>query len=189
MKTSTILPSIALAAMLAGCSTMKVKTEASATYDFSTVKTYAWVQAPQKILDEDDTYLNEDMQTALGNELAARGWKQADSPDRADLQVVYFIKLREHEEYTTPPESGESQVSSGFTYNRNDRKWGVSDNAPNINVYTVEIGTLSLLIDDAKSSSRLWSGSLQMKLDRSRPIEKQRETLRKVARKLTSRIP
>jgi hypothetical protein len=189
MKYATAVLLITSIAALSGCSTMKVTSEQSDSFDFSQVETYEWVQAPAKILDEDDTYLNEDMHKALNNELSARGWKQVLVSDKADIQVIYYIKLKEHEEYTTPASSGEPRVTGGFTYNQDKGNWGYNDQAPDLNVYTVEVGTLSMLVYNVKTGERVWRGSLQTKLDRSKPIEKQQDMLRKVAQKITGRLP
>ena len=189
MKYAPLALLIAAIAALSGCSNMKVTSEQGNSFDFGQVETFEWIQAPAKILDEDDTYLNENMHKALNNELSERGWKQVLVSDKADIQVTYYIKLKEHEEYTTPASNGEPRVTGGFTYNQDKGNWGYNDQAPDLNVYTVEIGTLSMLIYDAKTGTRIWRGSLQTKLDRSKPLEKRQEMLRKVAKKIIERIP
>ncbi|VGO13356.1 hypothetical protein PDESU_01912 [Pontiella desulfatans] len=190
MKITTGLLFVATLTTLTACTSMKVDSEQNPDFDFSGVETYEWVQPPAKILDEEDTILNGNMQMALNNELSARGWKQVLDSDQADIQVVYYIKLAEHEEYTTPPSEGEPRLTGGgFTFNNDSGKWGYSDQSPDLNVYTVEIGTLSLLVYDTRNNEKAWSGTLQTKLNRSMPQEKQKEHLRRIARKITTRIP
>lgn len=185
MKHTATLMALVFTTILLGCSSMKVTSEKAAQFDFSAVRTYEWVQAPEEIMNQDDTLLDASLQQALNNELAARGWKQTLETSEADIQVVYYIKLCEQERYSEPPSSEEASMTGGFTFNRNTETWGYRNNEPDLNVYSVEIGTLSLLFYDAKTGEKVWTGSLQTKLERSAPIEKQRERIRLVAHKIT----
>jgi len=178
------------ALLLSSCSKLKVKSETLSDYDFSNVKTYEWVQAPDEIINEDDTYISENVQIALNNELSGRGWKQVLETEQADIQIVYYVKLAEHEEYAGPANSGEeSQLTGGFTYNNSKGSWGYNEGQSDLNVYTIEVGTLTLLIYDAQTGEKLWNGTLETRIEREMPIEKHKEELARVARKIISRIP
>jgi hypothetical protein len=175
--------------ILSGCSSLKVSSEKITPYDYKSVNSYEWVSAPKKILAEDDTFFNENVHTALNNELAGRGWKQVMESDKADLQIVYYIKLAEHEEYTAPVNQDETRVTGGFTFDKDKGKWGYNDQDPDLNVYTIEVGTLSLLIYDADTGEKVWTGTLQTRLDRTTPLDKQPELLARIARKIVGKIP
>lgn len=175
-------------ALFTGCSTMTVDSKKVVAYDFNAVKTYQWLQPAANILNEDDTLMDETLQKALNNELAWRGWRQVLDTAKADIQVTYFVKLREQEEYIAPPSNGAPQVNSGFTYDRESKNWSPKDNAPELTFYTVEIGTLHLAIDDARTGERIWTGSLETKLDRSRPLEERQAMYQKVAHKIADYI-
>ncbi|MDF7801213.1 DUF4136 domain-containing protein [Pontiellaceae bacterium B1224] len=168
---------------------MKVTSEEVADFDYPAAATYEWIQAPVTVLEEDDTYLNENVQIALNNALSERGWKQVLETEQADIQVVYYIKLAEQEEVTGPTETDATRVTGGFTYNKSSESWSYADQNPDLIVYTIEIGTLSLLIYDAENGQKIWSGSLQTRLDRTTPLDKQPELLRNIARKITAKIP
>ena len=189
MKITIPLFLIFTLATLSGCSNMKVTSEHDSSFNFSQVTTYQWVDAPSNILDEDNTYLNADLHNALNNELSARGWQETLNSTNASIQVVYYIKLQEHQEYTTGPTDEERDFSGGFVYNRDQSNWGYEEREPDLNFYTVEIGTLTVLAYNAQNGNRIWRGSLQTKLDRARPIEKQQKLLRDVSRKLVEQIP
>lgn len=189
MKHFIIVTVAASIALLSGCSSMKVNSEKTAEFDFSTVETYEWVKAPEKILNESDTTLSEGLHTLMNDGLAARGWKQVLESDLADIQVIYYIKLSEHEEYTTPPTSQEPRVTGGFTYNNDSGTWNANDQSPDLNVYTVEEGVLTLLIYDTKANQRVWKGTLQTKIDRGQSTEQLNEMLSTVARKIIAEIP
>lgn len=177
-------------ALLSGCSLLKVQSRADRNFDFNAVNTYEWVQAPKKILEEDDTLISKNVQIALNNQISARGWKQVLDTDQADIQIVYYIKLAEHQEYAGPENSaGEPRLTGGFTYNPGKGKWGYNDKQSDLNAYTIDVGTLTLLIYDTKSGEKVWSGTLETRLDRSTPVEKQKEMLSIIAQKIISRIP
>lgn len=189
MKYTTALFLAAATTLLSGCSSMKVTSEEVIDFDYPSAATYQWIPAPNPILEEDDTYLNENVQQALNNALSERGWQQTVETDPADLQVVYYIKLAEQEEYSGPGEKDDTRVTGGFTYNKSSSSWGYNDQNPDLNVYTIDIGTLALLIYDAENGQKIWSGSLETRLDRTTPLDKQPELLRKIARKITAKIP
>jgi hypothetical protein len=189
MKFTTALLVLTGLAALTGCTGMKVSSDHNASYDFGQITTYQWIDAPEEIREQDDTYLNIDVQKGLNNQLAVRGWKQVLETSEASVQVVYYIKLKEQEEYSTAANQTDREFSGGFVYNRDKSSWGYEEREPDLNVYTVEIGTLTVLIYDAKTGERIWRGSLQTKLDRAKPIEKQNDRIRAVARKLLNRIP
>lgn len=186
IKTAALLATAL--SLLAGCSSMKVDSQRIGTYDFANAQTFQWIGAPAEILDEDDTYLSEDMQRALTVAFAARGWTEAGTPEASDLKVSYYIKLKEHQEYTTPAGEEERNFSGGLTFKK-DGKWNYEERQPDRIVYNVEIGTLHLTLTDPATGTAVWTGTLQTKLDRSKPIEKQKEIYRAVAAKLTAKIP
>ena len=189
MKSTIYLLFIAAWATLSGCTGMNVSSEHDSSYKFSQISTYQWIDAPAEILDKDDTYLNIDIQKALNKELSARGWNQVLDHTNATIQEVYFIKLKELQEYTASANADQRDFSGGFTYNRDKSNWGYQEREPDLNAYTVEIGTLSVLLYDAKTGDRIWRGSLQTKLDRSKAVEKQLDLIRDVSRKLMERVP
>ncbi|MDZ8119680.1 DUF4136 domain-containing protein [Pontiella agarivorans] len=175
--------------LLAGCSSLKVHSHQTAAFDFGPVQTYEWVQAPPKILTEEDTYMNKNLQIALNNQLVERGWTQVLSSAQADLQIVYYVKLREQLEFSGSPTQEESRLVGGFTYNTEKSNWRYNEQQSDLNVYNIEVGTLSLLIYNQKTGDPVWTGTLETRLDRSTPVEKQKKILQKIARRITAEIP
>ena len=143
----------------------------------------------EQILNETDTYIIDDFMTALDTQIRLRGWQPTADTVTADVQVAYYIKLKEHTEYTTQAKREEREFSGGFVYDRDQRGWEYAEREPDINVYTIEIGTLTLLVYDAESSRLVWRGKLQTEINRSLPKEKREARIREVAEKLISRIP
>jgi len=177
---------LALTVLATGCNSMKATSEHDREFDFGKIQTYQWINGPEEILDDADTYINEDIQKALDTELANRGLRQTDAS--ADVQVAYYIKLQEHQEYAAIG-TKERDFSGGFVYNRENSNWSYAEREPDLNAYTIETGNLTVLIYDAETGRRVWRGNLKTKIDRSRPEEKQQAHIRAAAKKLIARLP
>lgn len=191
MKITAALVFATSLCILSGCNSMKVTSQCDPRFDFAGIQSYEWIAAPTDIDEEEkeNLYVNKDFQEALNNELSARGLRQVLQTAEADVQTAYYIKLEEHEEYTTMSSPSEPQVTSGFVYKHQQKTWDVKEQSPDINVYTVETGTLAMIVYDAKSGARVWTGTLKTKIDRSRPLAKQKEHIREAARELMKQFP
>jgi hypothetical protein len=189
MKFAAPLFLLTACAVLSGCTKLKVTAEQNAAFDYTTVATYQWTPAADPILQEDDTYLNENIQIALNNQLSGRGWNQVMEAAEADLQVVYYIKLAEQEEYAGGAmENDNHPVAGGVTFKK-DSSWSYKEAEPDLSVYTIEIGTLYLLIHDAETGEKIWTGTLETRLDRTTPLVQQPELLAKIAKRIVRKIP
>jgi len=189
MNIKSIFAALALIAFMTGCNSMKVTSEQDRSFDFGTIQTYQWIDGPAEILDDADTYINEDIQKALNTELANRGLRQTQDASAANVQVAYYVKLKEEQEYTTSAPPDDRDFSGGFVYNRESKSWSYAEREPDLNVYAVEVGTLTVLIYDAKTGKRIWKGKLKTEIDRSRPEDKQLARIRTAAEKLMARLP
>ena len=184
--TFALLPLILLST---ACSTMKVSSERDSHYDFSQIKSFQWIAGPTDILNEKDTYINKDIQKALSLELEKLNMQQVSNTSEADMQIAYYVKLREELEYTDSARQDERDFSGGFVYNRDSKNWSFEEREPDLNIYAIEIGTLTVLTYDTKSGRRIWRGNLQTKIDRSKPEKEQQERIKNAAEKLLSRFP
>jgi len=180
---------LALTVFATSCTSMKATSEHDHEFDFGKIKTYQWIDGPEEILDDADTYINEDIQKALNAELTNRGLRQVPDAGTADVQVAYYVKLREEVEYTDSANRDEREFSGGFVYNRESSGWNYEEREPDLNIYTVEIGKLTVLIYETETGKRIWRGNLQTKLDRSRPEDKQLARIHTAAEKLMARLP
>ena len=188
MNIRNIFSTIILTLLMAGCNSMKVTSESEVTYDFNKAKTYQWIDGPAEILDDADTYINEDIQKALDNELNEKGFQSVTDTAPADMQMAYYVKLKEESEYTKTNEH-DRDFSGGFVYNRDEGNWSYDEREPDLNIYIVEIGTLTLLAYDTQTGERIWRGTLKTKIDRSRPSGEQQERIQTAAKKLLKRFP
>lgn len=187
MKITAVSACIAALLLMSGCARMQVSSETESDYDFSRIRTYQWIEPSRDILEQEGTYLNQNLQQALNNELAARGWRQVLETGGATVQVTYYVKIKEHQEYVEPATRSESEFAGGLVYNKDG--WNYQEREPEQLVYTIETGTLQMMITDTASGTRIWRGTLQTKLDRSQPIEQQQELFQRAARKLLEQLP
>lgn len=181
----TLIPIYLLTiALLGGCARMKVSSKTDPAYDFNRITTYQWIDTPNDILEQDDTYLNINMQKALNNELATRGWKQVLDAAEASVQVTYYFKTKTHQEVSETAPEQESEFSGGVVFDRSKREWNYKKRKPEQIVYMIETGTLHFIMNDAQNGKCIWRGMLQTEIDRSQPPEKRNELFRQIARKL-----
>ena len=85
----------------------------TASFDFPTTCTYRWVPASSEILGADDTLVDDEIQAALARALANKGWRMAE--DDARLEASYYIKIREHLEYSSNS-ADEREFSGGLVF-------------------------------------------------------------------------
>lgn len=189
MKTKTASALLVITLLAAGCKSMKTTSERDPGFNFGAVKTYQWIDAPEKILNEADTYIHEDIRSALDRQLANRGMLPVQAEEDADVQMVYYVKLREEVEYTQTANPDEREFSGGFVYDRDSSAWQYAEREPDLNVYTVEIGKLTVLMFDLSTGQRVWRGTLQTEIDRSQPNERQQEKIETAAQKLIAELP
>lgn len=189
MNIKSVSAGLALVFLAAGCSTTKVTCDRNENYDFSHVKTYQWIDGPADILNEEDTYTNEDFRKSLNHELARRNLRELGGATKADMQVAYYIKLKEEHQYAAPASSDEPGFAGGVVYSGESRSWKLQEQQPDINVYAVEIGTLTVLCHDAKTGQKIWTGTLTTKIDRSLPEDRQQEYIGDAVEKLMGRFP
>lgn len=181
--------SLAILSLLAGCSSTKVTFEQDLDYDFSKARTFQWIDVPGKILDEDNIFTHPAIQKVVNNELVARELQQVLEKENADLQVAYYLKLVEIQEYTAVGNQQESTVTSGFVLKGDDAGWSYKTDESDLNMYISELGTLTLLVYDVASGQQVWKGMLKTEVDRRSPIEKQVTELRMFAHKLMAPFP
>lgn len=168
---------------------MKIASSCEPSYDYGRISTYQWIDASPDILQDEETYLHVDLQQALNYELSDRGWTQVLETNAANVQVVYYLNLQAHQTYTEPNTEQEPSVSGGLVYNSSKRIWNYEQREPDLNVYTVELGTLHLQLFETGTTNRVWSGTLKTKIDRSLPAEKQMKRFHLMAHKLIEKIP
>lgn len=189
MNKKTLLMLLIMTLSLMGCNSIKVTSEHARGYNFKTAKTYAWQDAEKEILDQFDTYLNPEIPKAIDAELSFKGMSQVADQMAADLLLSYYVKVTEETGYTSGSDHDENrEFSGGFVFSH-DSKISYQERESDLNVYGWEIGTLTLIMHDAKTGERVWLGEAKTEMNRAKPKEDQQKLIQKVAEKLMNPYP
>lgn len=189
MKHRAVPALIAALVLLSGCGSMKVSCESDASYRFGGIRTYRWADVSPEELGETDGYRNEDIRHALDGELNAMGIHQAPPPAEPDVQVALHLGLEQQTEYAPPNQDAEGDVTGGVVFSRDTKTWDYREPGQNLHAYTVEFGTLRVFIQDAATNTRIWSGTVETKIDRSASDEKQLAVIQRMAARLMRKLP
>jgi hypothetical protein len=171
----------------AGCNSMKTSFQIDDQYHFANIKTYQWVDGPPQILEKSDTYIISDIQDALDQQLQSKHLEKVSKAQQADIHLAYYLKLKEIKETSSSVDHYPRDFSGGFV--RNQDGWGYEERTPDLNVYTLEEGTLVLLAYDPNTGKRVWSGTLKTKIDRSRPHNERMKIIQAAVKKLLRNFP
>ncbi len=188
MKINPLYSAIIAAALLSGCSSMKVSSERDQNYDFHQAQTYQWIDAPAVILESEHTHQHKNIQRALNNELSARGLTQVLTQAEASLQVAYLAKIQEQRGYTAPLDD-ERKVTGGVSFHRDKRNWTYHKKDPELVEYSSEVMTLVLLVYDAESARQIWRGTLETKIARPALLDEQNQLITTAANRLMEKFP
>jgi len=145
---------------LAGCSTLRVRTDYDKEFDFSQLSTFAWLEPPVRSEPEtspmDDlvdpfaknSILDKRVRQAVERELLARGYQQG-GDGRSEFQLRYFVilkvrmKIRSH--------------SRGY-YGYYGRPYGYGAGVGDVSSYNYKEGTLILDVIYSKTNMLTWRG-------------------------------
>lgn len=169
------------AALLAGCSTLKVDLDYDPTRDFTAYHTYAWMPAPAN--DDNDTQIRNDLVearivNAVDTALAQKNLAKADS-NSADVLVTYHINVEKRIDVQT--------IDTGFGY-RPWWHWNTSLDTETV-VREYKAGTLVLDIIDRKSNRLTWRAAAETRLRQGlTPAERDSE-IRNIVNELLARFP
>lgn len=80
--------------LLAGCAGIAVHTDYDTTRNFDSLKTYAWIDAPTKLVVDplvDNDLMDTRIQRSVESSLAAMGFQKASGDEGADFFVTYHV--------------------------------------------------------------------------------------------------
>jgi hypothetical protein len=147
---------VALLFLTFGCSTISVTTDYNPNFNFSDLKSYAWLDNGQAT--SDDARINNDqvagrVRKAVEKNLAARGYVKTEG-DSADFMVSWFGAIDKKMQVETI-DHFYSPYGYGPLYR--DPSLGSSARAPS--AYEYEVGTLIIDILDPVEHKLIWRGS------------------------------
>jgi hypothetical protein len=136
MRRTPAIILILAAALLQGCAGISIETDFDRTADFSSLKTYRWIEHEQD--DEDnplmrDPLIRSHVRSAVDTTLAAKGYRRLET-GRPDFLVAYYFTARNMVD-----------VTYGYWY-------------PYSNVYHYREGTLVVDVVDPEKKQLIWRG-------------------------------
>jgi len=140
-----MLLALVVSLFLVGCATTPdVSTDSDPSADFSSYRTFKWLQPPQG----PSPLQQKRIMDGVGKQLRAKGWTEAEDPD---IYLVAHVATRQKQDIDTFY-SGPVYAGWGL------RGWGAVGTA-NTTVRTYDVGTLVVDMFDARTKQAVWRGS------------------------------
>jgi len=179
-----------LATALAGCSSMEISYDYDPKADFAGLKTYDWIDKPQKLTGDPridgNTILETRIHEAVNSGLAARGFRKVTSDP--DFLVGYHVSLDKRRSVQTLNSYYGYGPGWGYGYGASYRP-GVWAGAPETYVYEYEEGTLIVDIVDPRNNELIWRGSAQDEVHFKSTPEKDQAQLNEAVHKMLEKFP
>ena len=155
MKTLMMAGVLSLS-LLTACTTLTVQTDYETSYDFSSLKTYAWLEgkAPSNDIRINNSLIINRVVNAVNSNLQFKGYQLVDK-DKADFLVTWFggIENKIQQEI----------INSYYGYLGYDSAyWGYRGYWPRYSrsyTYEYQEGTLIIDVADSKSKQLVWRGT------------------------------
>lgn len=140
-------------AALASCSSISVNSDWDPNIDFSKFNTFAVLDEPTQAINR---LVDERIRTAITAELTARGLRQVDKPEKADLAIGYQVTTEERTTYQTV-HGGWS--ASRHSFNSSHMRWGGSVGTSRTTPVNFTVGTLVIAVFQMNNKELVWEGS------------------------------
>ncbi len=138
-------------AILAGCSSIEVKTDYDPDVDFSKYKTYAWV-GENGVMEGselgDYPLVAKRVKESIDRDLKQRGFQLVDDVEKADFAIVIHAGKQEKMQVTN--------YGGYYGYYQYDPWWGPYGGYTDVSYYTE--GTLVIDFVDVKTKELAWRG-------------------------------
>ncbi len=167
-----------LGSALVACSPIQVRTDYDPTTNFSSLRTYAWLQKPSGAPRDpriDNDLLDSRVRAAVNEELYARGYREASASP--DFRVTYHVMVQRTLDVQAFP------VSYGYGLGA----WGPATTDVRVSEY--DEGTLLLDVVGERSNELLWRGSAQARIDPARSPEQRTRLIQDAVHEMLDRFP
>ncbi len=172
--------------LLSGCTTLTVQTDYDTSYDFSTLKTYAWLEgmAPSNDIRINNTLTINRVVNAVNNTLQSKGYTLADK-DKANFYVTWFggienrVQLENINTYYGHLGYGSSSLGHGGYWPGFSRTY----------TYEYQEGTLIIDFTDSKSKQLVWRGTGQDYVGDEKTPEQVTEDINRVVTEILGNFP
>ena len=153
---------IVLGFLLSSCGSIPVTTDYNVGYDFSSLKTYAWLEPKQKLIIDplvDNDLMTQRIKAAVEQQMAAKGISLTTGKNTADIFVSFHVSSKEklsvsryHSHFGYYPYYGYPYVG-GFGYG-----------GPSVDVRQYTAGSFVIDVVDPDSAHLLWRGVSERRL-------------------------
>ncbi|MBU0962103.1 MAG: DUF4136 domain-containing protein, partial [Proteobacteria bacterium] len=136
-----------------GCSTLSVNTDYNSAYDFSILKSYAWLdngQVPSSDARVNNALIIERVRSAVDQTLAAKGYVKTDSAS-ADFMVSWLGAIDKKLQVDTI-----DHFYSPYGYGSLYRDPFLAGSMPTTRIHEYEVGTLIVDILDPVQHKLIW---------------------------------
>lgn len=139
MRRASAIIFILAAALVQGCSGIRVESDFDRTADFAALKTYRWIEHEREDTDNKfmrDPLIRSHVRSAVDTALAAKGYTRIES-GRPDFLVAYYFTARNRVDVT--------HYAGYYWY-------------PHTSVYRYKEGTLIIDVVDPEKKQLIWRG-------------------------------
>lgn len=166
---------LALALVLAGCSTLSVESDYDPQTEFAALHTWAWLHdgAPEGV----DDLTDQRVRRAVEATLPTRGLRRVAQGETADVRVAYHASVSQQIEALPAP------VSIGYGWRSG---YGELQTAE---ITTYDEGTLILDLVSQDGQMLLWRGTATQALSDDPTPEERQERIRKAVEAVLARYP
>lgn len=166
MKLRTILFILCASIFIAGCASMSVNYDYDQKVNFASLKTYAWLPAPQKARANELTIKH--IEFAVDKQLEAKGVKMSsENPDF--LIAAHVTKQTKVDTEQWGYAYGSGNFSHGGRFSRFGGAPSDYEFRSGTDTYVYDIGTLIIDFVDTKTRELIWRGTATAEIDPSAP--------------------
>lgn len=167
--------------LLTACTTLTVQTDYDTSYNFSKLKTYAWLEnkSPSDDIRINNSLIIKRVVNAVNNNLQSRGYTLV-SRDKADFFVNWFGFIQNRIQQET--------IDTYYTHSGYTTTWAYSGFSRTY-TYEYQEGTLIIDILDSKSGQLVWRGTAQDYLAENETPEKITERINRTVAGVLANFP
>jgi hypothetical protein len=180
MKKLAAIVIAGLSALLqVGCSTMQVETDHDPDFDFTPLKTYAWMSGSDKTADdpkEPRSLVGDRIRAAIEKDLGAKGYRRVES-QMADFLVAFRVGMRDVAE--VDPMDDFYEASGGVGWWTGERR----------TFYQFTEGSLEIDLINPKAKKLIWRGIARCEISKNVDPEEREKRVNKAVGRLLEGFP
>lgn len=174
---------LVMTASLAGCSSVRVRSDWDRAVDFSRFETFA-------ILEDADSSINPlidgRIRSALVESLTSRDLQEVETVDGADLAVGFQVATENRRSYRTVYSGWRSR---GYRHSRHGRSSGMTTATTTTRARDYTVGELIIAVFESESKELVWEGSGSRRVNRSGGPERSERRIQDAVNQILRSFP